>query len=406
MIDAMVKTILKNVTIMDVLEAINKKYGRAPALRMVKPDMSSKEISYLKLGRRVVTVSSALIAFGVKKGDRVAILSENRPEWAIAFFGIISSAAVTVPVDAKLSEKEIQFILNDSSAKCIFVSEKYLPIIDNLRDVLPHLERIIVFDATERKDVIMLKKIIHHRGEHRSHPIYPEDTVLIVYTSGTTGVAKGVELTCKNLLFQVLAFSEILLVKKGDQFLSILPLNHMLEITGGLIAPLYAGGCVTYCDTLKASALLPVMQKTQTTAMISVPLVLKMLYENIIKKTKKLPFAKRLAFNRLFGLSQSLLKLNIPAGKIFFKELHREFGGNIKGFVSGGAPLDAHVEIGLNALGFRVLQGYGLTETAPVISVNTIKKNRLGSVGQALPGVEIKIIKAKRTVLKKGSICC
>jgi len=160
MIDSMVKTVLKNITIMDILEAINKKYGRAPALRIIKPDTSSKEISYLKLGRRVVTVSSALIAFGVKKGDRVAILSENRPEWAIAFFGIISSAATTVPVDVKLSEKEIQFILNDSEAKCVFVSEKYLPIIDNLRDVLPHLERVIALDTTGRKDVIMLKKMI------------------------------------------------------------------------------------------------------------------------------------------------------------------------------------------------------------------------------------------------------
>ena len=397
MIDSMVKTVLKNITIMDILEAINKKYGASPALRTVKPDTFSKEISYLKLGRRVITVSSALIAFGVKKGDRVAILSENRPEWAIAFFGIISSAATTVPVDVKLSEKEIQFILNDSEAKCVFVSEKYLPIIDNLRDVLPHIERVIVFDATGRKDVIMLKKMILHKGEHRSRPIYPEDTALIVYTSGTTGVAKGVELTCRNLLFQVLAFSEILLVKKDDQFLSILPLNHMLEITGGLIAPLYAGGCVTYCDTLKTSALLLAMQKTRTQAIICVPLVLKIFYENIIKKIRKLPLPKRIAFNLLFGISKTLLKFNVSAGKIFFKDLHKEFGGNLKGFVSGGAPLDAHVEIGLNAMGLRVLQGYGLTETAPVISVNTMKKNRLSSVGRALPGVEIKILKAKRT---------
>lgn len=396
MINSMLKTVFQNITIKDVLEAINKKYGTKPALRIKIKEGHLKEISYVKLGRRVVSVSSALINLGIKKGDKIAILSENRPEWALAYFGIVSCAGIVVPIDAKLSNKEIQFIMNDSRVKCVFVSDKYLPAIDDLKSVLPYLENVILFDRSERKDVMLLKNLSRHRGRERGRSVYPEDTSLIVYTSGTTGVAKGVEISYRNLLFQVLAFSEIIHCTTKDNLLSILPLNHMLEITGGLIVPLYGGACITYCDTLKTTALLPLMKETKTTATICVPLVLKMIHGGIMKKVAKLSPAKQRAFRASLALSRALLKLNIRAGRFLFASIHEEFGGCLRGFVSGGAPLDTDVEIDLNALGFRVLQGYGLTETAPVISVNTYKENKFGSVGKPLPGVEVKILKKNR----------
>jgi long-chain acyl-CoA synthetase len=168
----------------------------------------------------------------------------------------------------------------------------------------------------------------------------------------------------------------------------------MLEITGGLIAPLYAGSCVTYCDTLKTSQLLPLMREVGTTAMICVPLVLKLIHSGIMKKASKSPAISRRAFMAALSLSKLLLKCNIRAGRILFGALHKEFGGKLHTFISGGAPLDADVELDLNALGFRILQGYGLTETGPVISVNTFAATRFGSVGKPLPGVEVKILKA------------
>ncbi|NQT22914.1 MAG: AMP-binding protein [Candidatus Omnitrophica bacterium] len=395
MINKMVKTVLENLTIMNVLEAINKKYGNATALRVKKKDGSLKEISFTKLGRRTVTISSALINLGINKNDRVGILSENRPEWVLAFFGIISCAGAVVPLDTKLSESEIQFILNDSQTKCVFVSEKYLPVIDSLKAVLPHLEHVILLDGSKRRDLILLKKLILHKGKERYQPIYPEDTAVIVYTSGTTGVAKGVELSYKNLLFQVLAFSEILHCSTSDSFLSILPLNHMLEITGGLIAPLYMGSSVTYADSLKTTSMLALMKETKTTAMISAPLVLKMFHTGIMRKASMLPPAKRNAFNAALSLSRALLKMNVRVGKILFGEIHKEFGGRFRGFISGGAPLNYNIEVDLNAMGFRILQGYGLTETAPVVTVNTFEHNKFGSVGRPLPGgVEIKIVKS------------
>ncbi len=392
----MVKTVLRNITIRDILEAINKKYGQKPALRIKAKDGRLKDISYVKLGRRVVTISSALMELGVKKSDKIAILSENRPEWALAYFGIISCAGIVVPIDAKLSEKEIQFIMNDSRVKCVFVSEKYLPVINNLKTVLPGLEHIILLDGSATAGAILLKNMSRHRGKQRGRPVYPEDTSLIVYTSGTTGVAKGVEISYRNLLFQVLAFSEIIHSCPSDNLLSVLPLNHMLEITGGLMVPLYSGSCITYSGSLKSGALLRLMKETKTTAMICVPLVLKLIHGGIMKKIAKFPHSRQKVFRASLALSRGLLKFNIRIGKRLFAAIHDEFGGHFRGFISGGAPLDTGVEKDLNALGFRVLQGYGLTETAPVISVNTFNDNKIASVGKPLPGVEVKILKKKK----------
>lgn len=393
MIDSMVKTVLSNITIRDILETINKKFGNKTALRIKDEDGTFREISYVKLGRRVVSISSVLINLGINKGDRVAIFSENRPEWAAAYFGIISCGGVILPMDVKLADSEVKFILNDSQAKCIFVSKYHIDTIDRLRPFLPHLKDIIILDKTERHDVIQLNKLRPHRGKERDRPIYPEDTAIVVYTSGTTGLAKGVEISYKSLLFQALKFSQIIRCSPKERLLSVLPLNHMLEITGGLIAPLYAGSCVTYCDTLKTSTLLPLMRETGTTAIIAVPLVLKLIHSGIMKKASKLSPARSRIFSMLIAISAFLLKFNIRIGRLLFRSMHKEFGGRLHTFISGGAPLDTDVEVQMNALGFRILQGYGLTETAPVISVNTFKHNRFGSVGKPLPGVEVKILK-------------
>ena len=266
MIDSMVKAVLQDATIGGILDAINGKYGNKTALRIKNEDGSLREISFVKLGRRVVSISSALINLGVNKGDRVAIISENRPEWVAAYFGIIYAGGAILPVDVKLSDAEIRFILNDSQARCVFVSARYLDTVDRLRPSLPGVENVILFDRSDRPGVIQLGKLRPHRGSQRQRRIYPEDTAIIVYTSGTTGTAKGVEISYKNLLFQVLEFSQVIRCTPGERLLSVLPLNHMLEITGGLIAPLYAGSCVTYCDTLKTSALLPLFGAPTSTS--------------------------------------------------------------------------------------------------------------------------------------------
>jgi long-chain acyl-CoA synthetase len=394
---------LETVTIIDILEAINKNYGDIPALQIADKDGSFRRISYVELGRRTVDISSNLIKWGITKGDRIAIYSENRPEWVVALFGIICSAAITVPIDTKLSESEARFILSNSEARCIFVSKKYLDTVTKIKASLPRLEFVVALDDCDDPGIIRCKDLKLASGEDKNRPIYEDDSALIIYTSGTTGVAKGVELTYRNLLFQVKALSEIVRYKTQDRFLSILPLNHTLELTGGLIAPLYAGACITYCDSLKPSHMLALMKETKTTMMICVPLVIKMLHDGAMDKVAKMPVFQQRVFNSLLGVSKWFLKRNIRIGCLFFSAVHKEFGGRLRGFVSGGAPLNNEVELSFSALGFWILQGYGLTETSPVISVNTYKAYRFGSVGRPLPGLRVKIL-AENSEAKDGEI--
>ena len=168
MINSMVKTVLKNITIKDILETINKKHGNKTALRIKNEDGSFREISYTKLGRRVVSISSVLINLGIAKGDRIAIFSENRPEWAAAYFGIISCGGAILPLDVKLTSAEVRFILNDSQAKAIFVSDGLIEMIDRLRPDLKYLKNIILLDKSPRTDVIQLSKLRPHRGNIKS----------------------------------------------------------------------------------------------------------------------------------------------------------------------------------------------------------------------------------------------
>lgn len=393
----------ENLTIQEILESINKRYFSKTALQ-IKTKEGFRSVSYVPLGERTVDISSTLIKLGLQKGDRAAILSESRPEWGMAFFGIISCGGIVVPMDVKLSEKEIEFILNDSGAKFIFVSEKHLPTMDNLRPKLPVLEKVFLLNDSDRSDLIKIKDLKMSKGDKKYLPLAIEDTALIVYTSGTTGVAKGVEITYKNLMFQAKELNQLVHYTEADNFLSMLPLNHMLEITGGFLSPLYVGATITYCDSLKPANIMALMNETRTTIVITVPLVLKIFHEGIIKKAQSLPFLKRQAFFTLLHLCRFLLRLKIKIGKFIFKEIHAQFGGRLMCFVSGGAPLDPVVEMNFSAMGFTILQGYGLTETSPVITVNTFEELKYGSVGKPIPAVEVRLMKPDGSFGDEGEV--
>lgn len=390
---------LDNLTLVKLFETINRKYSDRTALQVEAKSGKFEKYSFKTLGKRSVDVFSTLASLGIEKGDRVAILSESRPEWAIAFFGIIACAAIVVPLDVKLSEKEIQYILNNSQAKCLFVSGNYFNKIKELRTVLPYIKNVILMDDIKHKDEILFKDLKKQKEEEKKRPTHSDDTVVLVYTSGTTGVAKGVELTYENLFHQVRAFSEIIHYSDKDRLLSILPLNHMLEITGGLIAPLYAGASITYCSSYKPSNMLKLIKDRRITGMVSVPLVLKMIHDGIMAKTGKLTKARKIYFNNALKLSRMIPGRNTKLKKILFRAVHEAFGVDFKGFVCGGAPLDIEVEKDFVAMGFKILQGYGLTETAPVTAVNTFTHHKFGSVGKPLPGVEVKIDKNEKDAL-------
>lgn len=399
----MSKINLKNITIIELLIAINRRFSNIPALQ-IKEVANFRSISYIELGYRTADTAYNLKKLGVERGDRVAIFSESRPEWSIAFFGIISCAGIVVPMDIKLSDAEIEFILNDSEAKCIFVSEKLLKTILKVKPKLNYLQNIICIDDVSYEKVLLLKNFKVPADEIPHRDIKAEDVALIVYTSGTMGVAKGVQITYNNLLFEVISLNELIKFNSKDKFLSLLPLTHMLEITGGLLGPLYVGATITYCESLKPTNILSLMKETKTTVMITVPLILKMFHNNMMKKIDGLPKLKKNLVKEMLRLSKFLLKFKIRIGKLLFPSIHKQFGGKLRCFVSGGAPLDPVVEEDFNAFGFRILQGYGLTETSPVITVNSFEACKYGSVGKPLTDVEVKIITNTETGSKEGEI--
>jgi long-chain acyl-CoA synthetase len=384
----------QDVSIVELLTAINQRYSEQLAVRIKEGD-HFRALSYRQLGQRTADTAHGLKQLGVLKGDRVAILSESRPEWVVAFFGSISCGGIVVPLDIKLSEAEISFILKDSAASTLVVSAKLLEKGLRVKPSLPALEHLICLDDVGPPDVDRLDSFRRPGEALAPSDVNSEDTALIVYTSGTTGVAKGVELTFANLLFEAMSIQQYNRLSPDDRFLSILPLNHMLELTGGLIGPLYAGASITYCDSLKPPVIMRLLQETQTTVMVCVPLVLKMLHSAILKHVEDLAPVQRGLFGRLLGLSKFLLNFNVRIGKLFFPALHKQFGGHLRCFVSGGAPLDPAVEEDMNAMGFAVLQGYGLTETSPVVTVNTFAERKYASVGIPLKGVDVRILKAK-----------
>ncbi len=387
----MTKYEFENIDINNLLARIVEKYSALPAFYS-RENKVDQIITYEALGHHTSEFSKMLIKKSFVRGDKVAIFSESRPEWAFAFFSVIAIGGVVVPLDIKLSEAEITFILHDSGAKFIFVSESFIELfhkilLNNQISMIP-LDIAGTFGAENTID------------QSSKENLFLDDTALIVYTSGTTGVAKGVEITYRNLLFEVMAINEYIKFTPKDRFLSILPLNHMLELTGGLIAPLYSGASIIYCDSLKPPVIMKTMKDKHITTMICVPLVLKMFHNGIFRKRDSFAIGKKKLFQRGLSISKNLLNFNVHIGKLLFRDLHKEFGSHLRCFVSGGAPLDPQVEEDFRAFGFNVLQGYGLTETSPVITVNTFSERKYTSAGIPLKGVKVKILKQQETDLE------
>ncbi|MDD2715815.1 MAG: AMP-binding protein [Candidatus Wallbacteria bacterium] len=385
-------------SILEIFHEAVSRFGDRTALRL-----KDREISFTGLRNMAAAIAGILCRHGLGDRDRIAILSENRPEWAAAFFGIVSMSGIVVPIDSRLSWPEIIFILNDSKCRCIFVSAPFLGI-SNHRQALPLLEQVICLDRTD-ENLIQIADFQSSSSEDGCAPhADPDATALIVYTSGTMGVAKGVELTYGNLLFETRALNSVLEISPDDHFISILPLNHMFELVAGLIGPLYGGAGITYCESLSAPSITALLNQQQATMIVCVPLILKMIHNGILRQIREMPDPVRKAFDLMLKFSLCLNRLGINPGRFLFRTIHRKFGGRLRCFYCGGAPLDISLESDLRAMGFNVFQGYGLTETSPVVSVNTFRDNRLGSVGKPLPGVEVKIERSNASDPRTGEL--
>ncbi|NTU41983.1 MAG: AMP-binding protein, partial [Nitrospirales bacterium] len=333
-----------------------------------------REMTYGELLSLSDSMAYFFLEAGLRKGQRVAIVVENRPEWAAAFMAIQTAGGIAVPIDMHLGSAEIRNLLLDSGAWGVCFTATTAE------------------TAQEAIEGRGIREVTIDSPFPKAAPLFPDvspdETASIIYTSGTTGRPKGVVLTHRNLCADASAVMAAGIVSHRDNVLSVLPLHHTYPFMCTLLVPLLLGGTVTFAPALKAADLVSAIRERKVTAVVAVPRLLEMIRNGIMAKIGARPFSGLLlALVRLSGSLRRSLDVNL--GKFLFSSMHRNFG-RLRFFASGGARLDTSVMWEMEALGFTVLEGYGLTETSPVITFNLPEKRKPGSAGKPFPGVEIK----------------
>lgn len=371
----------------------------------VKGRYGWREFTYKGLGLLSRKIAKYLIeTIGLKKGEGVAILSESKPEYGACVFASVLSGGTTIPLDIKLSEYELKSILSDCLPKVMLVSQHYLDTALALQKEIPEIENIILIDEhTHNKDIVdiySLPEEYNAKWRQRSS----KSTAFIIYTSGTTGAPKGVEISFKNVNAQLECLTDainIILPKNQKMtMLSILPMNHLFEMTVGFSVFLNFGHTIYYTSSLKPKDISDIMKEKHIQFMIVVPAFLKLLKTGIEKELKNAPLITQYAFKFLYHLARFVPSYRIK--KMMFKKIHDSMGGNFTGCISGGAPLDIEVGKFFERIGIKVYQGYGLSETSPVVSVNMDKRNVMSSVGRPLRNFEAKIDDKTGELLLRG----
>ena len=338
-------------------------------------------VSYRQLHNLALKMANLLAQNGVEPGDRVIIWGPNSSWWGVAYWGIIIRGAVAVPVDFMSDQARAESIRGLTGSNFVLQS-RFKP------------ERMTSVTSMLLEDLLYLLEDIQPIGKSAS--TFPEDTAQLIYTSGTTGNPKGVILTHRNLIANMMQInSQVPIITGRFSFLSLLPLSHMFEQMGGFFTPLYRGAAVVYLRTLKPSAIMDALAEEDIYVIMSVPRLMQLLKTTIERELEE---------KHLSGLFRGLMQLatGLPLGlrRILFFPVQRTFGRNFTVFVSGGAPLIPEVFNFWSSMGFTVLEGYGLTETSPVLCVNTMERQVAGSVGPPLPGVEVKI--ESKEILARG----
>lgn len=366
----------------------------------MKSALGWSELTFRGVGVLSRRLANYLMKNGVDKGDKIAILSESMPEWGAALFASMVSGAISVPLDIKLTEYELNSILNDCQPKFLLVSNAFLETGLRLKKVIKSIEQVIILDDSgSNHNFASLYNIPdepNRKWRHRA----PGKTAFTIYTSGTTGTPKGVEISFRNIMAQVDAIGQCFDLGINDKFLSILPMNHLFELTVGFLTFLSKGATIYYSQSLKPKDVFNIIQEKQITFMIVVPAFLKLLKAGIETEINQLSPIRKALFHLNYKLAKFIPFYSVR--KMLFRFIHRKFGGKFKGCISGGAPLDISLGKFFERVGIRIFEGYGLSEASPVVSVNTTKDYRLGSVGKALPNVEARIDKQTGELLVRG----
>lgn len=352
-----------------------------------------REYTYGQLYQASLAVAQWLRAQGLEKGDKVAILLENRPEWPMSYFGVILAGAVAVPLDPVSRWDHVQYALEQTQARVIFTFPKASLV--QLEQV-PFLEKIVVIGETRESGdkIVNFAQILESPGIDEPLPeAAPDDLASIIYTSGTTGIPKGVMLTHKNFYANFLGVAALRLTRPEDNVLSILPLQHSFPFTATLIVPLFSRIKITYLDTLRAEAILRCIKEQKVTILAITPHVLQHFYYGIQRQLEKIPWPVRPLLLTYLGFSHRLSQyLGFNPARPLLTKFRSALGEQFRFFVSGGAKLPEALMENFARLGFTVLEGYGLTETAPVVTMNPPEAPRPGSAGKPLKGVEVRIL--------------
>ena len=346
---------------------------------------------YRDLAADIAGIASFLIRADVSKADRIAILSENRPEWCSAYLAILLAGGSAVPLDAQLSAEEVLNLLSDAGARIVFHSSKTADQLSALRQRAGEVPGSRI--TTVNFDTPDFNAMKRSSPESSFPAIGAEDVASLIYTSGTTGKPKGVMLSHGNFCSDADAAIAARIVSHEDTVLAVLPLHHTYAFMCTLLVPLFLGGTITYPQSMKGPDMIAAMQETGVSILVGVPQLLGLLKNSIISRMQARP--KPLAFlaGLLLRLSGFLrTQLGISIGKLVFGSVHRAFGPRFRFFTSGGARLDPSIMLDLEALGFTVLEGYGLTETSPIVTFNPVEKRKPGSAGKPLPSVRMRIL--------------
>ncbi len=384
-----------------------------------KVDDRFVDVNYQQVRDITENLALGLASFGVKRGDKIAIISENRPEWYYSDFAILGLGAMDVPIYPISTSETIEYIINNSESVGVIVSTKYqLNKVLKVKSKCKNLNFIINMnndDAQDEQDVYTWQQTIEKGKYYKTeNPLHfqnnmelanENDICTIIYTSGTTGEPKGVLLTHKNILSNVKSALEVIDVTDKDTFLSFLPLSHIFERMAGYYLAFSCGSTVAFAEGIEKVA--QNMGEIKPTVMTGVPRLFERMYNKIRRNIEKQPEKKQKIFEWAVSVGQEYAELkrsnsSIPFGlnakhiladKLVYKKLKAITGGNLRFFISGGAALARELGIFFEAVGILVLEGYGLTETSPVITVNRENDYKFGSVGKTIPGVEVKIAK-------------
>ncbi len=381
----------------EMLEKSGEMYGDRPAYLFKTEEVGKfREITHKEFREDINCLGTALIDLGLKD-KRIAVISENRYEWGMAYLAVVAGTGIVVPLDKALPDNEIENLILRSEVEAIFYSNKYDNIMNEVRTKNnSKVKYFISMDLEKETDGVYSQKELIYKGkellakgnrEFLDAKIHEEEMGIMLFTSGTTAMSKAVMLSHKNLCANLFDIASTIKVDENDVFLSFLPLHHTFECTTGFIYPVSKGSAIAFCEGIRHIA--DNIKEYRVTVMVSVPILFESMYKKVMKNIEKK--GKLETVKKGIKISQFLLKIGIDIRRKLFKEIHNNLGGRLRLFVAGGAALDPEAEKGFNELGVAMYQGYGLTESSPVIATEDDRYRRLGSIGKAFPSLDVKI---------------